>query len=449
MVFKRLVSLVFRGVMATLYNGAGNVVSYTTTDANGEYHFVGLTPGSYNVEFSNLPQGYDFTTYDADANGINGTVNSDANVSNGLTQSVTLNAGDNNLNLDAGIVSVTVASVGDYVWFDTNQDGIQDLAEKGVGGILVTLFDNLNNPVASTITKPDGSYIFTNVLPATYTIRFGNIPAGMIFTTQEVNPVSNTGSNANPETGITPSFTVLPGSHNPTIDAGLTNPILAGLGNYVWHDVNEDGLQDAAEPGIAGVLVTLYESDGITVVATASTDGSGAYSFTNLPAGTFIVGFSDLPEGSTRTQIVGVINDGLNSDLKVGGKTDPVTLAAGTYNPNIDAGIYFGIPLSAQQLVATVAILDGKEVCDVNWFTTVESNTKNFIIERSTDGKNFSAVGNTTASGNTIGKTNYHFIDNISDISSNPLIYYRVKLYDIDNSYRYSNVITARPTSNG
>lgn len=437
-----------QGVMATLYNGAGNVVSYTTTDANGEYHFVGLTPGSYNVEFSNLPQGYDFTTYDADANGINGTVNSDANVSNGLTQSVTLNAGDNNLNLDAGIVSVTVASVGDYVWFDTNQDGIQDLAEKGVGGILVTLFDNLNNPVASTITKPDGSYIFTNVLPATYTIRFGNIPAGMIFTTQEVNPVSNTGSNANPETGITPSFTVLPGSHNPTIDAGLTNPILAGLGNYVWHDVNEDGLQDAAEPGIAGVLVTLYESDGITVVATASTDGSGAYSFTNLPAGTFIVGFSDLPEGSTRTQIVGVINDGLNSDLKVGGKTDPVTLAAGTYNPNIDAGIYFGIPLSAQQLVATVAILDGKEVCDVNWFTTVESNTKNFIIERSTDGKNFSAVGNTTASGNTIGKTNYHFIDNISDISSIPLIYYRVKLYDIDNSYRYSNVITARPVSN-
>ncbi|MBK8146105.1 MAG: hypothetical protein IPK62_14510 [Bacteroidetes bacterium] len=436
-----------QGIAVTLYNGAGTIISTSTTDANGEYHFVGLTPDSYYVEFSNLPAGYNYTSYNIDLAGINGSSNSDADPVTGLTQTVTLLAGDNNLNLDAGIVSVTVASVGDYVWFDTNQDGIQDGAESGVGGILVTLIDNLSNPVASTITKPDGSYIFTNVIPGTYTISFSNIPAGMVFTIQEVNPVSNTGSNANQETGITPSFTVLPGTHNPTIDAGLTNPILAGLGNYVWHDVNENGLQDAGEPGIAGVIVTLYESDGITVVATASTDGSGAYTFTNLPAGTFIVGFSDLPEGSTRTQIVGAINDALNSDLKVGGKTDPVTLAAGTYNPNIDAGIYFGIPLSAQQLVATVAVLDGKEVCDVNWFTTVESNTKNFAIERSTDGKNFSAVGNTLASGNTIGKTDYHFMDNISDISTVSLIYYRVKLYDIDNSYRYSNVITARPTN--
>lgn len=435
-----------QGVMVTLYNGDGNIVSYTTTDANGEYHFVGLAPDSYNVEFSNLPTGYEFTTYNADVLGINGSANSDADVITGLTQSVTLLAGDNNLNLDAGIVSVTVASVGDYVWFDTNQDGLQDVGEAGVGGILVTLIDNLNNPVASTITKPNGSYIFTNVTPGTYTISFTNIPLGISFTTQEVNPLSNTGSNAN-ENGLTPSFTVLPGTHNPTIDAGLRNPLLSGLGNYVWHDVNENGLQDPTEPGIAGVLVTLYASDGVTVLATASTDGNGAYTFTNLPEGTYIVGFTDLPDGTTRTQIVGAINDATNSDLKVGGKTDPVTLGAGTYNPNIDAGIYFGFPLSSQQLAATVAILESETQCNVNWFTTVEVNTKNFHIERSVDGKNFSKVGDKPASGNTIGKTNYNFVDNIADISHATLIYYRIKLYDIDNSYKYSNVITARPVN--
>lgn len=436
-----------QGVMVTLYNGAGNIVSYTTTSANGEYHFVGLAPDTYNVEFSNLPAGYEFTTYNADLLGINGSVNSDADPITGLTQTVTLVSGDNNLNLDAGIVSAIVASVGDYVWFDENHDGIQDANEKGIGGILVTLYDALNNPVASTITHPDGSYIFTNVTPGTYTMGFSNIPAGMQFTIQGNIPDANDDSNVFPD-GTTPAFTVLPGTHNPTIDAGLYTPILSGLGNYVWHDVNENGLQDMSEPGVAGVLVTLYAADGVTVLATAATDGKGAYTFTNLPAGTYILGFSQLPEGSTRTQIVGVINDALNSDMKPGGKTDPVVLTPGMYNPNIDAGIYYGFPLSAHELTATVAVIESATQCNVNWFTSSESNTKNFDIERSIDGVNFIKTGNASASGNTSGKTNYNFIDDIIDVAHASLIYYRIRLNDIDNHFRYSNIITARPASN-
>jgi protocatechuate 3,4-dioxygenase beta subunit len=436
-----------QGVMVTLYNGSGNVVANTITDGNGEYHFVALTPGVYNVEFSNLPVGYNFTTYDADALGINGTVNSDADVINGLTQTVTLNVGDNNLNLDAGIVSTTIASVGDYVWFDANHDGLQDLGESGIGGVLVTLYDALNVAVASTLTKADGSYIFTNVTPGTYTIGFSNIPVGMVFTTQGGNANANDDSNVDPETGLTSSFTVLPGTHNPTIDAGLYTPVLAGLGNYVWHDVNENGLQDGGEPGVAGVLVTLYASDGITVIATATTDGNGAYSFTNLQEGTYIVGFSELPIGATRTQLIGAINDATNSDLKAGGQTDPIALPAGIYNPNIDAGIYYGYPLAAHQLVATIAVLESEDKCNVNWFTSTEVNTKNFDIERSIDGKNFIKVGTMPASGNTIGKTNYNFRDDIKDIAHVKLIYYRIRLNDIDDNFNLSNIVTARPVN--
>jgi hypothetical protein len=43
--------------------------------------------------------------------------------------------------------------------------------------------------------------------------------------------------------------------------------------------------------------------------------------------------------------------------MNVGGKTNAVTLTAGEYNPNIDAGIYFGIPLPAKELTATLAII--------------------------------------------------------------------------------------------
>ncbi len=436
-----------QGVMVELIDASGIVIASTTTNLNGEYYFVGLTPGSYSVQFSNLPSGYQFTAYNADLQGINGTVNSDADPISGATQTVTLVSGDNNVNLDAGIRSNTVASVGDYVWFDVNQNGIQDANEPGIGGILVILYDINGTAVASTITNSDGGYIFTNVLPGTYTIGFENIPAGLVFTTQEADPLSNTGSNVNPNTGLTIPFTVTAGTHNPTIDAGLTTPLVAGLGNYVWHDVNENGLQDAGEPGVAGVLVSLYAADGVTLLATASTDGNGAYTFTNLPEGTYVVGFSSLPVGSTRTQNVGALNDPLNSDMKPGGKTDPVTIGAGTYNPNIDAGIYYGFPLTARQLQATIAILESEDKCNVNWFTATEMNTKDFYIERSIDGKTFTKVGEKNASGNTNGKTYYNFVDDVKAIADVPVIYYRIRLNDIDAQVSYSNIITARPVN--
>jgi len=434
------------GVMVTLFDNSQNVLKTTSTDANGLYGFTGLIPGTYHVGFSNLPAGYNLTMFNADALGINGSQNSDANTITGLTASVTLAAGNHNPNLDAGVVSTTVAALGDFVWFDTNQNGIQDPGEHGVGGVLVTLYDNLNNPVSSMITSPSGYYLFTNVLPGTYTLGFSNIPEGMVFTQQTGGPSDGDNSNANPVNGMTAPITVLPGTYNPTIDAGLTTPNSAGLGNLVWHDVNENGLQDVGEPGVAGILVTLYAADGTTILATAVTDGEGDYSFRNLPAGTYIVGFSNLPSGSTRTQVVGVLNDVLNSDLNLGGKTNAITLIAGEFNPNIDAGIYYGFPVSAADLVATMAVLEDESHCRVYWFTAEEEYTTNFEIERSVNGTDFSRVGTLAASGHTNGRKEYHLLDDVHAVNDAKLLYYRIKLFDLDGAVRISNVVTVRPT---
>ncbi|MFK4759891.1 SdrD B-like domain-containing protein [Microbacterium sp. ZW T5_45] len=53
------------------------------------------------------------------------------------------------------------------------------------------------------------------------------------------------------------------------------------IGNRVWYDANHDGEQDAAsdEPGIPGVVVRLYAADGVTVLATTTTDENGEYYF--------------------------------------------------------------------------------------------------------------------------------------------------------------------------
>ncbi|HPG65077.1 MAG TPA: SdrD B-like domain-containing protein, partial [Saccharofermentans sp.] len=203
---------------------------------------------------------------------------------------------------------------------------------------------------------------------------------------------------------------------------------------------------DASEPAIAGVIVTLYDADGITVRATAITDGNGAYSFPNLPEGSYVVGFT-APLGFTRTQSVGALNDGLNSDIDASNKTSLITLIAGTYNPNVDAGYYIGVPLPARELVATIAIIQSDNACEVNWYTKDEENTKNFEIERSIDGSAYVKVGTTLASGNTNTRTNYTLNDNIELVKDAAVIYYRIKLIDIDGKSSYSNTINVRPSA--
>lgn len=434
-----------QGVTVTLYDNSGAPLATTVTGPDGSYLFAGLAAGTYFTGFSNLPAGYNFTTLNADAAGVNGPANSDANPATGFTASISLGTGDVNLNLDAGLVSGSVASVGDFVWFDANHNGLQDTGEGGIGGVLVTLFDGSSNPVSSAITGPNGFYIFTNLVPGSYTIGFGNIPAGLNFTQQVGAPGDGNNSNANPLTGLTSSFTLAAGEHNPTIDAGLTTPQLAGLGNYVWHDVNENGLQDGTEPGVPGVLVTLYASDGISMLAVTTTDGDGLYSFLNLPAETYIVGFSNLPSGSTRTQMVGVLNNALNSDLPASGKTQPVTLLPGEFNPNIDAGIYFGFPVPAKDLVATLATMQSAGVCRVQWFTRDERNSMHFEIERSVDGTHFGKTGSKPASSHTNGSTFYSFEDDVAAVNQVPTLYYRIRLFDTDGKNYLSNTIVAHP----
>jgi len=45
-----------------------------------------------------------------------------------------------------------------------------------------------------------------------------------------------------------------------TVDFGFIAPV--SIGSFIWQDVNGDGIQDASEPGISGVLVDLLVDDG-------------------------------------------------------------------------------------------------------------------------------------------------------------------------------------------
>ena len=80
----------------------------------------------------------------------------------------------------------------------------------------------------------------------------------------------------------------------------------------------------------------------------------------------------------------------------------------------------------------------------LNWKTENEINTSHFVIERSADGIRYNGIGNVTANGrnNTAGSFNYAFPDNDAVNQSSQRLYYRLKMVDIDGTFKYSNIVS-------
>ncbi len=336
-----------------VFSGAGELSFATTvTNSLGQYTFGGLDAGTYKVVFSNMPVGYVIGIKDAGA----ATDNTDSDGDNagvtitGATTSTTgiyvLAQGEDNLSVDLGIVQPANSNtLGDFVWFDQNGDGVQTAGEPGIPGVMVTLYNNAGTAIAYTTTDANGQYLFAGLADGTYSVGFNNPPAGFDFTTKSV---SNdlTGSDPDIVNGRTTTVTLTYASggtsrDNRSLDAGLISTA-AALGNYVWLDANGDGVQDATEAGIAGITVTLYANDGTTVLSSAITDQNGKYLFSNLAAGSYVVGFSTIPGSLEFTQqnTPGDNGNNTNSDANtITGKSSVIVLSAGEVDLTIDAGI--------------------------------------------------------------------------------------------------------------
>jgi protocatechuate 3,4-dioxygenase beta subunit len=301
----------------------GEVVGTQVTANGGEYLFTDLVPGDYQVEFV-APDGFEFTTANLGGN----DVDSDADPTTGLTQTVTLESGDNNLTLDAGLVQ-QVASLGDTVFHDKNADGIQDEGEEGIAGATVTLTDADGNTTETT-TDANGNYNFDGLTPGDYTVDF-TTPEGYT----ESSPANVGNDDAVDSDGTSVSTTLEADENDLTLDSGFYN--LASLGDKVFLDSNADGIQDAGEAGVDGVTVNLIQ--GGQVVGTQVTANGGEYLFTDLVPGDYQVEFV-APDGFEFTTANQGGDDAVDSDANpTTGLTQTVTLESGENNLTLDAGL--------------------------------------------------------------------------------------------------------------
>ncbi len=318
------------GVTVNLLDAGGGTVGSTSTAGDGSYSFTGLVPGGYRVEFV-APSGYTFSPVDQ---GGDDAVDSDADVTTGRSGLLALSSGENDPDVDAGLYQD--ASVGDIVWVDLDADGVQDSGEPGLASVTVNLLDSGGSTVATTATAGDGSYSFTGLVPGDYRVEFV-APSGYSFSPVDQGGDDAVDSDADVTTGRSGLFSLSSGENDLDVDAGLYQD--ASVGDFVWDDLDADGIQDSGEPGLGSVTVNLLNSGGGTV-ATTTTAGDGSYSFTAVTPGDYRVEFA-APSGYTFSPVDQGGDDTIDSDAGLGsGRTGLFSLSSGENDLDVDAGMY-------------------------------------------------------------------------------------------------------------
>lgn len=129
-------------------------------------------------------------------------------------------------------IRIVAGAIGDRVWSDDDEDGLQDDGEAGIGNLPVHLTgtDDRGAGVArDTTTDADGGYLFDGLRPGEYVVVF-TAPDGRTFTTEHVGDDPATDSDAD-AVGRTPAVTIAwqadegartDITRDRTIDAGIT-----------------------------------------------------------------------------------------------------------------------------------------------------------------------------------------------------------------------------------
>ncbi len=224
------------------------------------------------------------------------TGNPDQSHANGTT--VTLAAGEANWHVDFAFHHLV--QLGNRLWIENDTDGDATTGTvTPVVGQIVTATSS-GGVVYTATTDTNGLYTITVPASDVYTVTtstpVGTLPSTVITTVaNDGNATANNDKNhANTGTQVTVVTT-----NNLSVDFGF-HPILGSIGDTVWGDLDHSGgdqTTQGSEPGLAGVVVTLTQTNGTQITTTTSM--TGFYLFPNLPLGvyTVTVNTNTLPAG--------------------------------------------------------------------------------------------------------------------------------------------------------
>lgn len=246
------------------------------------------------------------------------------------------------------------ASVGDLVWNDLNQNGLQDNNEPGVPDVLVRVWDVTgSNLVGQARTDPDGIYHIYAIESGTYQIEVV-MPTNWIVSPRDVGPDDLIDSDIDTNTARTAFFFLPPRTTNDHYDAGIflpptdlgvtktvnTNTVRVGtnvvftmsvtnFGPYAASDVELTDLLPSglnylghyATTGTYSEITGIWHvgdlavSAGARLTITAQVDyASAGWSITN----TIVVSSTDRPDTNTANNTASAVVNVRSLDIAVG-----------------------------------------------------------------------------------------------------------------------------------
>jgi len=292
------------GVVVTLSTGAT-----TTTAGEGTWRFDDLAAGSYDaVEQDAQPSvnvaGTTVTTLNGQTRagtvaGVpSGTATTVATTPSAV-RGITLAAAADSVNND--FAEILPSQVSGIVFTDSNNDGVRQPTEAGIGGQTITLIgtNELGQPVSlTTTTAPDGSYSFPGLRPGSYAIDQLSQPPGTLNGTTVPGTLGGTASSPTPTSSRVGGLVLVPGSNATGNTFAEINP--AQVSGSVYDDANNDGVRQPGENGYTGQPIALTGIDdlGQPVTQNTVTDSAGNFSFPAVRPGNYNLTQPNQPGGS-------------------------------------------------------------------------------------------------------------------------------------------------------
>ncbi len=312
-----------------------------TTDAAGNFLFTDVPPGNYRLSEA-VPPGF---TQTAPATG---------------TIAVALPPGGSSLgNLFGNFRGILTGTISGFKFNDLNGNGVRDPGEPGMAGVRILL-----DPCASpgpcgppplvAVTGADGSFTFSDVRFGTYDVS-ETVPSGF---RQTAPPPPGTYS---------VKLNIGEGSVTGLLFGNQALP--ATISGTKFNDLNGNGQRDPGEPGMPGVTIVLGSPLPTGTPIRTVTDASGNFSFTNVPAGSYILsevapsGFVQTAPPAPGTINVTVSSGQTVSGLLFGNRAAPATGSiSGTKILDLNAnGIVDGIDRPYEGIVMVLTDSSGVE----------------------------------------------------------------------------------------
>ncbi len=332
-----------------------------TTDVNGNYSFSGLrnANGAGYTVTETQPASY---VDGLDSKGkINAVVCAACSTAvNDKISGIPFDAANTHTVFNFG--ELVVASISGRVYHDVNNSSSYDAGEE-MANVTVTLTgtDDLGAAVnTTTTTAANGTYSFANLRPsngAGYTVTETQ-PAGISEFPLATGTMVGT-INAAPvgAAALNVISAVTLGSGNTAINYDFREQA-SSIAGFVYRDDNDDGAKGGSESGLAGVTITLKNAAATVTLATTTTDATGAFRFTGLPAATYVL---------EETPPTGYL-DGKETDGSLGSGTVDNSAYDNTTTHNRIGNIVLPVTTNA------TSYLFGERGGSLNGFVYVDSN---------------------------------------------------------------------------